>query len=177
MKKSCSIYRVVENKGSYCLTAEMAPAHQVGEISDIGLVAKEKYLQVVTCLKERKLEELNKIIPDSNDRRKVLRTIASYCPKSGDKWNIGIGDIGQPLTTLESDITKSIRNILIKPAFEQRTISGELVQVHLDENKLGLYYAPLQRVIHCTYQLMGVRLGLLAYSKNDLIIILRKKIR
>jgi len=106
VQKACSIYRVVEDKGSYCLTAEIAPPQQVGDIDDIGLAAKEKYLQVVGCLKKEALEGLNAIIPDSNYRRKVLRTIASYCPKSGEKWRIGIGDIGQTLTTLEADIVK-----------------------------------------------------------------------
>ena len=33
---------------------------------------------------------------------------------------------------MDSDITKFIRNILIKPDFEQRTISDELVRVQVD---------------------------------------------
>lgn len=152
VQQACSIYRVVEDKGSYSLTAEIAPPQQLGGIDDIGLAAKNKYLQVVGCLKKAALEGLNEIIPDSNYRRKILRTITSYCPKSGEKWRVGIGDIGQSLTILETDIVRSIRKVLIKPDFEQRKISGELVQVHLDENKLGLYYAPSQRVIHCTYE-------------------------
>jgi len=152
IKRSCAIYRVVENKGSYCLTAEVSPPRSIGEIDDIGLTAKEKYLEVVNCLKESALEKLNKVIPDSNYRRKVLRTIASYCPKSGERWNIGIGNIGRPLTMLETGLAKSIRQVLVKPDFEQRTVAGELVQIHLDENRLGLYYAPAQRVIHCTYE-------------------------
>ena len=152
VKESCAIYRVVEDKGSYCLTAEIAPQSQVEEIEDIGLSVKQKYLQVVECLKKETIQMLDNIIPDSNYRRKVLRSISTYCPKSGDKWNLGIGDFDKPLMMLEPGIGKSIRNVLIKPDLEHRTISGELVQVHLDENKLGLFYAPSQRVIHCTYE-------------------------
>jgi len=152
VKESCSIYRVVEDKGSYCLTAEIATRQQVGDIDDLGLAAKQKYLEVVHCLKNETTEALNNIIPDSNYRRKVLRSFSAYCPKSGDKWNLGIGDFDKPLMMLVPGIRKSIRSALIKPDFEHMKISGELVQLHLDENKLGLYYEPSQRVIHCTYE-------------------------
>ncbi|WDN88007.1 hypothetical protein BuS5_00975 [Desulfosarcina sp. BuS5] len=151
VKKACAIYRVLEEKGSYCLTAEIAPAQRIGEIEDIGLSVKEKYLEVVNCLKESSLEGLKNLIPDSNYRRKVLRTIVSYCPKNGAKWHVGIGAIGQIMTILRPELARSIRDILVPPASEQKTISGELVQIHLDENTLGLFYAPAQKVIRCTY--------------------------
>jgi len=47
VQQACAIYRVVEDKGSYSLTAEIAPPKQVGDVDDIGLAAKNKYLQVV----------------------------------------------------------------------------------------------------------------------------------
>lgn len=151
VKQACAIYRVVEKKGSYCLIAEMAPSQQVGGIDDLGLAAKEKYIEVLSCLKENALERLNHVVPDSSYRRKVLRTIASYCPKSGEKWEVGIGTFGQERAVLKPDLVKTIRDVLVKPAFEQMMIIGELVQLHLDENKLGLFYAPANKVIHCTY--------------------------
>lgn len=151
VKKACAIYRVLEEKGSYCLTAEIAPAQRIGEIEDLGLSVKEKYLKVVDCLKESRVDGLKTLIPDSSYRRKVLRTIASYCPKSGEKWHVGIGAPGQPLTVLRSELARSIRDILVSPASEQKTISGELVQIHLDENTLGIFYAPAQKVIRCSY--------------------------
>lgn len=151
VKKACAIYRVLEEKGSYCLTAEIAPAQQIGEIEDIGLSVKEKYLKVVDCLQEFRMDTLKTLIPDSSYRRKVLRTIASYCPKSGEKWHVGIGAPGQSLTVLRSELAKSIRNILVSPASEQKTIAGELVQIHFDENTLGIFYAPAQKVIRCSY--------------------------
>ncbi len=151
VKESCAVYRVVEEKGSYTLTAEIASPRQVGNIKDLGLAAKEKYFEVLDCLKEHALNQLNQVIPDSSYRRKVLRTIASYCPKSGDNWNLGIGRSGQELTSLKPDIAKTIREVLVQPTLEQKTFIGELVQLHLDENKLGLFYAPAEKVIHCTY--------------------------
>lgn len=151
VKESCAIYRVVEDKGSYCLTAEMASPRHIGKIEDVGLVAKEKYMEVLGCLREHALDQLNHLIPDSSYRRKVLRTISSYCPKSGEKWHVGIGKARQELTTLKPDVAKAIREILVEPDFEQRTVIGELVQLHLDENKLGLFYAPANKVIHCSY--------------------------
>lgn len=151
VKQACAIYRVVETKGSYRLIAEMAPSQQVGRVDDLGLAAKEKYIEVLSCLKQNALDRLYQILPDSSYRRKVLRTIASYCPKSGEKWNIGIGKPGQEIVALKPDLAKTIRGVLVKPAFEQMMIIGELVQLHLDENKLGLFYAPANKVIHCTY--------------------------
>ncbi len=46
VQQACSIYRVVEDKGSYSLTAEIAPPQQVGDIDDIGLAAKTSFFKL-----------------------------------------------------------------------------------------------------------------------------------
>jgi hypothetical protein len=76
-----------EDTGSYSLTAEIAQTQAVSGVEDIGLYAKNKYLEVVTILKDdQNRNQLNDLIPDSSYRRKILRSISSYCPKAGEGW-------------------------------------------------------------------------------------------
>ena len=44
-----------------------------------------------------------------------------------------------------------IARLLAEPGFEDMTVSGELVRIHLDEHKLGIYYQPTSRVLDCYY--------------------------
>ena len=153
VQTACALYRVLEENGSYALTAEIAPAQHLADFPDIGLYAKNKYLEVIHILEaENSWDKLNRVIPDSGYRRKILRSISSYCPKSGERWHIGIGQPGQQLSTLNPGLPQSIHKFLVLPATETMVVSGELVQLHLDEKRLGIYYAPAKKVIHCSYE-------------------------
>ena len=44
-----------------------------------------------------------------------------------------------------------IDSILFEPGFEDMTLNGDLVHVHLDENRLGIYCRPARRVLDCFY--------------------------
>lgn len=44
-----------------------------------------------------------------------------------------------------------IGKLLSEPGFEEMTVTGELVRVHLDEHKLGIYHRPTRRVLDCYY--------------------------
>jgi len=46
----------------------------------------------------------------------------------------------------------SIHKFRVLPATETMVVSGELIQLHLDEKRLGIYYAPAKKVIHCSYE-------------------------
>lgn len=153
VQTACALYRVLEEKGSYALTVEMAPAQSLGDFPDIGIYVKDTYLEVIRILETENLwNKLNEVIPDSSYRRKVLRSIAAYSPKSGERWHIGIGQPDCRLSTLNPGLPQSIHKFLIPPATETMVVSGELVQLHLDEKKLGIYYAPAKKVIHCSYE-------------------------
>lgn len=152
VKRACELYRVAEETGSYSLTAEIAQAQSMSGIEDIGLYAKNKYLEVLTILKDdQNWNHLNDLIPDSSYRRKILRSISSYCPKAGEGWCMSVGQAGKSFSTLNQGIPESIHKFLVHPIKQDMVVSGELVQLHLDENKLGLYYAPAKKVIHCSY--------------------------
>lgn len=152
IQKACRLYRIMEHRGSYDLTAEMASPAPYGDIQDLGGFVKDKYLSLARILSEKQhWEQLQDILPDSAYRRKVLRSVAEYCPKSGENWNLCIGAPQMPLNPLSPGLQTAIHHYLVQPMTEYRSLTGELVQLHLDENKLGIYYQPAQRVVHCIY--------------------------
>ncbi len=152
IQKACRLYRVLEQRGSYALTAEIAPPASYGDIQDLGGLAKDKYLDLAYILsKDQNWEQLRELLPDSAYRRKVLRSVAEYCPKSGDSWSLSIGAPQKDLHSLTPSLQTAIHNYLVQPMTEYRALTGELVQLHLDENKLGIYYQPAERVVHCIY--------------------------
>jgi len=152
IQKACRLYRVLENRGSYDLTAEIAPPAPYGDIQDLGGLVKDKYLKLTRILSANQdWEQLQTILPDSAYRRKVLRSVAEYCPKSGENWSLCIGAPQTSLHPLSPSLQAAIHNYLVQPMIEYRSLTGELVQLHLDENKLGIYYQPAQRVVHCIY--------------------------
>jgi hypothetical protein len=152
VQKACRLYRVVEQKGSYELTAEIAPPVSLGGIEDLGGHVKDTYLDLTRILsQDRDWGQLQALLPDSVYRRKVLRSVAEYCPKRGENWSLGVGIPDNPFYPLKPGFQTAIHKYLVQPMTEYRALTGELVQLHLDENKLGIYYQPAQRVVHCIY--------------------------
>ena len=152
IQKACKLYRIVEERGSYAMKAEVAPPTSWGDIADLGGMAKNNYLELLQILGEnQQWDRLQNLLPDSAYRRKVLRSVAEYCPGRGANWELKIGATIGSFYSLPPGLHSSIRRYLVQPMTEYRALTGELVQLHLDENKLGIYYQPSQRVVHCTY--------------------------
>lgn len=50
LQQACELRRVFERQGSYELVAAVAAPQAAGGIEDIGLVCKERYLDILDCL-------------------------------------------------------------------------------------------------------------------------------
>jgi len=156
LQQACELRRILERPGSYELVAAVAAPKSIGDVADIGLLCKDRYLDIIdnlttdtpaaqACLRE--------ILPDSTYRRRVFRSISAYCPKKGDAWNIGIGrNLETPLIALTEDLRAAIQRHLNVAMTEERVLIGDLVHIHTDENRMGIFYAPAQRVITGSYE-------------------------
>lgn len=119
-------------------------------MGDLGLRTLNKYKEILKRLNNE--SSIDDLIRDGQHRRRVLRSIASYCPSAGDEWSLTIQDTEKEISgKLTLHTRKFIDKILSLPDVQHRTVSGELIRVHLDEHKLAIYYQPTQRVLDCFY--------------------------
>lgn len=155
IQRSCELLRVLENPGSYEILATIPEPEQttVFEIPDIGLVAKDKFLDIVEAVSSGSdTRRLSEIIPDGNHRKRILRSIESYSPRPGYEWVLSVGGIpGRTFSYINNKTRQNISKLLVGPVIEKRTVTGELLRLHLDENSLGIFYPPTKRVLDCYY--------------------------
>ena len=155
IQQACELSRVLEKPGSYEVLAEIADVNGASLFSgiDIGQQALNKYLHMVEILSLSKdLSSLDVVIPDGIHRRRILRSIETYCPKEGDEWQLLINDkVDGKNRALTKEVRNNIKHALSKPEEEARIITGELVRLHLDEHKIGILYPPTGRVLECFY--------------------------
>lgn len=153
IQRSCELIRVLESPGSYEILATIPEPEQttVFEVSDIGLVAKDKFLDIVETISSGSdTKRLSEIIPDGNHRKRILRSIESFSPRPGYEWSLLVGG-GKAFSYINNKTRQNISKLLIEPTIEKRTVTGELIRLHLDENSLGIFYPPTKRVLDCYY--------------------------
>lgn len=157
IQEACELRRVAEKAGSYEIVAEVANPMQLklpfpGDY-DLGLKVRKNYLALLEKLPAiKKHEDLRDLFPDSRYRKRILRSLDSYCPRKGDGWTLKIGTKQDaPYFPLTPESRNMIVRALQEPQVENLTVTGELVRLHLDENRLGIYYEPTHKVLDCFY--------------------------
>lgn len=153
IQRSCELRKKLVQDGSYEMIVEVAKPGGQLTVHDIGLGARDHFLNFIHLISnEFEMEALRDIVADSILRRTILRSVESYCPKLGDNWGVEFGpSLGQITATLSPSVSENILKILIEPEVGYRVITGELIRVHLDENKLSLYYKPTSKRLDCIY--------------------------
>lgn len=157
IQEACELRRVAEKAGSYEIIAEVASPTSLKlpffEDVDLGLIVRQKYLALLEKLPIiKKHEDLRDLFPDTRYRKRILRSLDSYCPRKGDGWTLKIGTKrDSPYFQLTPESRNKITEALQEPQVEKLTVTGELVRLHLDENRLGIYYEPTHRVLDCFY--------------------------
>ena len=146
--------RVAEHNSAYTVEVALPPLEQAVLPfcqSDRSAVL-DKYDSLLGALSRHEDDTISKLLPDTAWRRRILRSVERYCPQKGDQWYVSIGRERNGASTMLSPATGDyIDSILFEPGFEDMTLNGDLVRVHLDENKLGIYYQPTKRVLDCFY--------------------------
>lgn len=155
IQQACELRRVLEKPGSYEVLAEITDLNEPNLFPgiDVGKITLKKYLDMVEILSSpENFNQLDTVFPDSLHRRRILRSVETYCPKEGDEWQLQFNDAnGNKPRLLTKDTRQRIKLVLAKPQEESRIITGELVRLHLDEHKIGIFYPPTERVLECFY--------------------------
>lgn len=154
IQQACELRRVIEKPGSYEVVAEVADSAQIPLFDvDLGKITLDKYINLITCLGGTADQlDIRSIFPDSIHRRRILRSVETYCPREGDEWVLAFEDAAMlKRGVLSRDIRQTIRKALNPPDVELLTVTGELMRLHLDEHKISILYPPTQRILDCFY--------------------------
>lgn len=115
-------------------------------------VVLDKYTTLLGFLSKGEAEKISTLFPDTVWRRKILRSVEAHCPRSGDQWYLTVAQEATGLMVRLSAMTRTqIGGLLAAPELDDLTVSGELVRIHLDEHKIGIYYEPTKRILDCYY--------------------------
>ena len=110
--------------------------------------------EILLGLFHGKPEIINKVIPDSRYRERVLREIQEFLPQSGENWNLGFSANGQPFVNLSSQHARTARKWLEAPSEPEEeiiTITGELVAIEFEKHLVTVRYPPTKKEIQCSY--------------------------
>lgn len=96
---------------------------------------------------------INQILPDSRYRDRALRELRGFAPKRGERWsaNFSVGE--SAAVSLNGKLSHHIDRWLQK-GLEERTVltvTGELIGIKFDENKLFIRQPITNRELECSY--------------------------
>ncbi len=93
------------------------------------------------------------LLPDSRYRERALREVRSLAPKGGERWSGTFGVPGAAPVTIDAKLNRVVERLLAAGAEEQTvmTVTGELIRINFDENKLFIRYPVNGRQIECSY--------------------------
>lgn len=93
-------------------------------LGDLGLVVRHKYLSLLGRLPQvQRHEDLLDLFPDRQYRKRILRSVESYCPRKGDGWVLSVqGDLGEVPRRLIPEVRSRIAGVLQEPRIVRRTV-------------------------------------------------------
>ncbi len=155
IQQACELRRVIEKPGSYEVVAEVADLYQNNLFDfDLGKKTLDSFNILINSLSENDANTISTTFPDSIHRRRILRSVETYCPRVGDEWEIVFKDtLRQKSNILNINVRELIQQAVSPPDIEMMTVTGKLMRLHLDEHKIAIYYQPTGRILDCYYDI------------------------
>lgn len=94
------------------------------------------------------------VIPDSAYRNRALREFSNFLPKSGERWGVGFSVAQGSEIQVDTRSARVIEHWLTEeePRDAIMTVTGELIGIDFDQNKVQIRYTPTGRLIECVYR-------------------------
>jgi hypothetical protein len=168
LKQRYSLRCGVPAPGSYHLPIDLADVSpHPGLFSSETLL--ERMQEFIAAVGVGDRERAKDILPDSKYRDRALREIRSFAPRPGEGWSASFVVKESPPVSLNGKLGKNIDEWLTSGLSEQTlmTVTGELVRINFDENKLFIRIPVSMRQLECTY-MPEIEVNLLE-SRRDLI--------
>jgi hypothetical protein len=140
------------SSGSYVL-----PVQLVDESSHASLFPPEEVMDdikdFIDAVSIGDKDKAAQILPDSRYRERALREIRTFAPRQGEGWTASLGVGNSPAVSLNGRLGRSIDEWLEVDLREQTlmTVTGELIRINFDENKLFIRVPLTGRQLECSY--------------------------
>ncbi|MDP2183404.1 MAG: hypothetical protein Q8K99_12650, partial [Actinomycetota bacterium] len=134
--------------GSYAMPVELWDIRQQSDLtSPTNLLGRA--LEVVRAVSEGDREVLRERMPDSFLRNRMLRELARFLPRPGDTWKLDVERSGASVT-LDARSGRTAESWLRVPEeTATMTVTGDLVRVDFEENKVVIRHPVTNRTIDC----------------------------
>jgi hypothetical protein len=148
------LMRVAEYNSAYTLEVvfeEPMQARLPLEPDERNIVL-DKYMSLLDALSDADNQRVFALFPDASWRKRILYSVENHCPKKEDPWYL---TFRREVTGCEVQLSAKSRvhigELLTRRSLEDITVSGELLRIHLDEHKIGIFYQPAKRLLDCYY--------------------------
>jgi hypothetical protein len=152
LKRKYSLRCGPPSSGSYILPVEL-----VDESSQQSLFPPEKLMDEIKsfihAVSVGDREKAVGILPDSRYRERALREIRTFAPRQGEGWTASLVAGSSPAVSLNGRLSRNIDEWLEVDLTERllMTVTGELIRINFDENKLFIRVPVTARQLECSY--------------------------
>ncbi len=99
-------------------------------------------------------EAVMDVVPDSAYRNRALREFVKFLPKPGERWGVGFSVENGKEVRVDTKCARIIERWFTEeePRDAVMTVTGELIGIDFDQNKVQIRYTPTGRLIECVYR-------------------------
>jgi hypothetical protein len=96
---------------------------------------------------------LQNLIPDSRWRRRLLKELQSFLPKSGDTWQFGILAANNSEVTVAAKAASQLTDAVVATpeSTSVLAVTGTLIKVDFESNQLWIKHPKTNKEIECNY--------------------------
>lgn len=154
MKKRYQLRAEVPQAGSYALPLTIGLPEIPLELNDTPSSVLAQFYSVLDSIHSEDDSKLMDIIPDEGFLRRALRELLKFLPKPGERWGVGFTLGTSSELRLDSRSTRLVERWLKEATTGDEalmTVTGDLVRIDFDEQKVVIRYKPDGRRIECFY--------------------------
>ena len=112
-----------------------------------------RLLRFAGALARNDTESLNKIIPDARLRALAFRKALNYLPQVGQRWGLELWNGGATPIRLGLEARHSIDEWFRESAEEEMVVTGQLVRIDFETNKVVVRHPTTRNLLHCNYEI------------------------
>lgn len=139
-------------KGSYLVPLEIVDEERQRRLIGTESVLPEM-LDFVLAAGKGDADAVKNILPGDRYRDRAFRVLRAFAPKRGERWSASLRSDHREAIPLNGQLSQNVDRWLLAGLEEQATmtVTGELIAIKFDENKLFIRHPVTNRQVECSY--------------------------
>lgn len=135
--------------GSYAMPVELRDCRIQADLGP-GRELLKAARSLLEAIRDGSQHEAARLLPDAGLRAKALREVARFLPRQDAKWKLSFAAGSETPVVLDGAAVRTVNAWLRAPSDTAvATITGQLIRVDFEENKLVIRYFVTNREIDC----------------------------